>query len=74
MSAIVKNLRSNALWYAWGRKDADPSQDWDAFDFANYYEGLAEAYDLEKATFRPSITDAFKEWLERWHTDRAIPA
>jgi hypothetical protein len=77
----VNNLRQCALWYAWGRKDADPSHedsdpshDWDPFDFADYYKGLAEAYRLEQVTYRPSITDAFKEWLERWHTDRAISA
>ena len=67
MSASVKSLAENALWYAWGRIDSGgpgtSGMDSDtAFAFRDWYQELARAYDMEETFFRPGI---LSEW-ERW--------
>lgn len=57
-ATIYFGLVRDALWYAWGRKDANPLQpNFDAEAFAQYYSTLVDQ------PHRPSIQDAFDGWL-----------
>jgi hypothetical protein len=54
----IDSLHTSALWYAWGRQDAQHTPGVDVFAFADQYAAIAAA-----GGHRPSIQDAFATYV-----------
>jgi hypothetical protein len=52
-----------ALGYAWGRLDAEHTTGADAVDFATRYRRLVVAHSEGRSNYRPSIADAWTDYL-----------
>lgn len=69
-AAAVAELRTAALWYAWGHADATAAAGSgatlaDAWQFAEEYAELARRYAAEECGHRPSLMDALRDHIAR---------
>lgn len=69
----IKQLKTAALWYAWGQIDAGAGVDGmttdHGFEFMRLYGALAENYKNLTVRFRPSVLSAWQEFM---HSKRRL--
>lgn len=69
----IKKLAGAALWYAWGQIDRDPEFGTLTLgtehgqEFSRLYEQIARDYKDQKRSSRPSVLDAWREYLVSKH-------